>query len=170
MILDIIKKRRSIRTFQDKSISQEVIDALVEAALWAPSAGNLQARKFYFVFNEDIKYKLVDASYGQSFIAEAALAIVCCADLTIERRYGRRGVELYSLQDVAASIQNMMLVACELGLGSVWVGAFDENRVGKLMKLPAHLRPVAIIPIGYPDEKPPAPERMNKQEAVEFIL
>lgn len=147
-----------------------MIDTLVEAALWAPSAGNLQARKFYFVFNGEIKNKLVDAALGQSFIAEAPLAIVCCADLSIERHYGRRGVELYSLQDVAASIQNMMLVACELGLGSVWVGAFDENKVSKLMKLPAHLRPVAIIPIGYPDEKPVAPERVNKQEVVEFIL
>mgnify|MGYP001565308550 CR=1 FL=1 len=71
MILDIIKKRRSIRTFLGKSISQEITDALVEAALWAPSAGNLQARKFYFVFNEDIKHKLANAAYGQSFIAEA---------------------------------------------------------------------------------------------------
>lgn len=170
MILDIIKKRRSIRAFQKKAVSQEIIDALIEAALWAPSAGNLQARKFYFVFNEDTKYKLADAAYGQSFVAEAPLAIVCCADLAIERHYGRRGEGLYCLQDVSASIQNMMLVACESGLGSVWVGAFDEDKASKLLKLPSHLRPVAIIPIGYPDERPSAPERVSKQEAVEFIL
>lgn len=168
-VLDIIKKRRSIRRFLKKPIPQEIIDAMIDAAIWAPSAGNLQARKFYFVFNQEIKERIVKVSLGQTFIAEAPLAIVCCADLRIKRDYGNRGTDLYTLQDVAASIQNIMLVSCEYGLGSVWVGAFDEDKVCQVLNLPPYLRPVSIIPVGYPGETPPIPERIKKQDAVVTI-
>ena len=72
----------------------------------------------------------------------------------IEKFYGSRGGELYAIQDVACSIENMMLAACSLGLGSVWVGAFDEYGVAKILDMPSHLRPVAIVPVGYPGQSP----------------
>lgn len=166
IILDTIKKRRSIRKFLKEPIPQEIIDALIDAAVWAPSAGNLQARRFYFVFEQETKERLANASWGQTFVAEPPLVVVCCADLRIKRDYGIRGTDLYALQDVAASIQNMMLVAVSAGLGSVWVGAFDEPKVSKLLGLPIYLRPISIIPIGYPDETPSIPQRVKPQEAV----
>jgi nitroreductase len=170
VILKVIKNRRSIRNFQKKEIPQEIIDKLIEALIWAPSAGNLQSRKFYFVFNQKIKEDLVEASlFGQDFIARAPLVIVGCTDDKIFQRYGERGKNLYSICDVSASIQNLMLIAQEEGLGSCWVGAFDEKEVCRILNLPRNLRPIIIAPVGYPAEKPKAPPRVSKTKATEFI-
>ncbi|PJB99710.1 MAG: nitroreductase, partial [Candidatus Nealsonbacteria bacterium CG_4_9_14_0_8_um_filter_35_12] len=79
------------------------------------------------------------------------------------------GKNLYAICDVSTSIQNMMLMAEEEGLAACWVGAFDENEVAKILNLPGNLRPIAIIPVGYPAEKPETPLRVSKEEAVEFI-
>ncbi len=168
-ILDIIKGRRSVRDFKDAEIPEEAVEALIEAIRWAPSAGNLQSRKFYFVLNEDVKDKLARAALNQTFIAKAPLAVVACADQGVASRYGERGVDLYCIQDVAASVENIMLTAHEIGLGSVWVGAFREDEVRKILRLAANLRPVAIIPVGYPAKTPKAPPRISKDKAVEFI-
>ncbi len=168
-ILEVIKNRRSIRKFQKKEIPEAIIDKLIEALIWAPSAGNLQSRKFYFVFDAKIKEKLVEAALGQNFIAQAPLVVVGCTNDEITWRYGERGKNLYSICDVSASIQNMMLLVHKEGLGTCWVGAFDENAVIKILNLPKNLRPIAIIPVGYPAEKPSAPPRVSKTEATEFI-
>ncbi len=168
-ILEAVKERRSIRAFQEKAIPQEALDQIIEAILWAPSAGNLQSRFFYFVFERKLKTKLARAALDQFFISDAPLAIVACCDLRIEGHYGRRGRDLYTIQDVAASIQNLMLVAHEIGLGSVWVGAFDEKKVFETLEIPNHLRPVAIVPVGYPAEFPSPPPRVAKKDAVTII-
>lgn len=167
-ILKIIKERRSIRNFQKKGIPEEIIKKLKEALIWAPSAGNLQSRKFYFVSDARAKKDIASAALNQNFIAEAPLVVIGCTDSRISNRYGDRGVNLYSIQDVACSIMNMMLVACENGLGSVWVGAFRESDVSWILSLPHNLRPVAIVPIGYPSSIPSAPPRVSVKEAVEF--
>jgi nitroreductase len=168
-LLETIKNRRSIRKFQKKEIPEKIIDQLIEALIWAPSAGNLQSRKFYFVFKQEIKEKLVKAALEQDFIAQAPLVIVGCSDDKISIRYGERGKNLYSICDVATSIQNLMLLAVEKGLGTCWVGAFDEKEVSKNLNLPENLRPIAIIPVGYPAEKPKAPPRVLKSKAIEFV-
>ena len=168
-LLETIKSRRSIREFQKKEIPEEIIDELIEALIWAPSAGNLQARKFYFVFNQEIKEKLVEAAFGQDFIAQAPLVIVGCIDKEKVDYYGERGKSLYSICDVSVSIQNLMLVAYEEGLGSVWVGKFDDDKISKILNLPDNLRPIAIVPVGYPAEKPEAPPRVSKEKAIEII-
>lgn len=168
-ILEIIKNRRSIRKFQEKAIPGEIIDKLIEALIWAPSAGNLQSRKFYFVFNKEIKEKLAKAALDQRFIAKAPLVIVGCCDFEIEFKYGKRGRELYTVCDVALSLENIMLQAEAEGLGSCWVGAFDEKEVSKILNLPENLRPIAILPVGYPLEKPLPPPRVSREKAVKFI-
>ena len=167
-ILKTIKERRSIRSFQKKDISDEIVDKLIDALIWAPSAGNLQARKFFFIKDEKLKKGIASGALGQSFIAEAPLVIVGCTDSRISGRYGDRGVYLYSIQDVAASIMGMMLVAHENGLGTVWVGAFDEEEVFNLLNLPENLRPIAIVPVGYSLRIPSPPPRVSRHEAVEF--
>ena len=167
-ILKAVKERRSIRDFQKKEIPGDIVDKLVDALIWAPSAGNLQARKFYFIKDEDLKKKIAVAALKQHFLAEAPLVIVGCTDSRISYRYGERGVCLYSIQDVACSLMGMMLVAYDNGLGSVWVGAFDESVVSEILKLPEYLRPVSIVAVGYPSKVPIPPPRVSKEEAAEF--
>jgi nitroreductase len=168
-VFDAVKERRSIRKFLPKEIPEDIVEKLKEALIWAPSAGNLQARKFYFVFNKEIKEDLARAALNQIFIAKAPLAIVACTDSNIGLHYGERGIHLYTIQDVSASIMGMMLVAHDLGLGTVWVGAFYEDEVARILKLPENLKPVAIVPVGYPSAIPRAPERISKEYAIETI-
>ncbi len=168
-ILDAVKNRRSVRKFLDKPIPEDVIEDLKDALIWAPSAGNLQARKFFFVFSDEKKSELVQYALKQKYVAEAPLTIVACTDSGIMQHYGSRGVDLYTKQDVSASVMGMMLVAHEAGLGSVWVGAFEDDKVSKVLALPENLTPVAIVPVGYPAEVPHAPPRIQKEYAIEEI-
>jgi nitroreductase len=168
-ILEIIKNRRSIRSFLKKEIPEEIVDKLIDALIWAPSAGNLQSRKFYLIFDQKKKEELVGATMNQSFIAQAPLVIVCCADEKSASKYGERGRITFSVCDVAAGVQNMTLLAYSEGLGTCWVGAFDEGQVSRVLNLPSELRPVIIVPVGYPAEKPKAPSRISKEEATAYI-
>ncbi len=168
-VLSVIMGRRSIRNFEEKPVPREAMDRLIDALLWAPSAGNLQSRKFYFVTDAALRRKLAMAAYGQAFIARAPLVVVACADKeAVSGRYGRRGIDLYCVQDATLSAMCMMLEACELGLGSVYVGAFSEKEVGKALGLPEYIRPVALLPVGYPLIVPDAPARVRAEEAVVF--
>ncbi len=167
-VFGAVRERRSVRSFLKKGISKEVLNALVDALIWAPSAGNLQSRKFYFISDEKIKKQIASAALQQNFIAEAPFVIVCCADSRIGARYGRRGIELYAIQDVSASIMAMMLVALEKGLGTCWVGSFRDEEVSKVLDLPDYLRPVAIVPVGHPEKVPKPTSRISREEAVVF--
>ena len=170
-VLTAIRGRRSIRSFKGDEIEPEKIEVLKDALVWAPSAGNLQSRFFYFVYNDDVKRRLVGAALGQEFILEAPLVVVGCADTgRIAVRYRERGVYLYCIEDLACSIQNMMLAAYSEGLGSVWVGAFHENEVAGILEMPEHHRPLAIVPVGYPDEDPVPPERVAHKDAVKEVF
>jgi nitroreductase len=168
-VLETIKSRRSVRDFQKQDIPAPAIESLVDAIRWAPSAGNLQSRRFYFVFNPDVKKKLARAALNQNFIARAPLTVVACLDRRIAVRYGERGMNLYSIQDVSASIMNMMLTAQELGLGTVWVGAFNEFDVFEILGMPDYLRPIALVPVGYPSRKPAPTPRLAREEMVTVI-
>jgi len=161
-LLDIIKKRRSIRRYKDKPVEEEKIKKLLEAFRWAPSAGNVQPWFVYIIKNKKIKEELVKAALGQRFISEADTVFVICADLKrAYMSYGKRGETLYVYQDTAAGIQNLLLEAYYLGLGSCWVGAFHEESVAKILNLPSNLRPIAIVPVGYPGESPSPPPRRS---------
>src|SRR5512143_3997773 len=160
-ILKAVKERRSIRDFQKKGIPQEIVNKFMDALIWAPSAGNLQSRKFYFIKDAYLKSEIASAALNQAFIREAPLVIMGCTDSKISSRYGDRGVTLYTIQDVAVSILGMMLVAHENGLGTVWVGAFREGDVVKILNTPRTLRPVAIIPVGYPSKIPSPPPSVS---------
>ncbi|MEM1559064.1 MAG: nitroreductase family protein [Candidatus Bathyarchaeia archaeon] len=154
-IFQAITGRRSIRTFKTDPVSRETLIRILEAAQWAPSAGNMQARDFIVVEDQDVKVKLAEASWGQYFIAEAPVVVVVCANLERSaQRYGERGRTLYAILDAAAAVENMLLAAYALGLGTCWIGAFDDDRVKRILSLPDHVKPIAIIPIGYPGRQP----------------
>lgn len=101
-------------------------------------------------------------------VKTASHVLVICSDYTATtERYGSRGRELYHLQDTAAAVQNILLQATALELATVWVGAFSEKDVSTLFDLPAHMRPVAIIPVGYADPLvPPQSERLQLEDIV----
>jgi nitroreductase len=164
-IPDIIRERRSVRAFTAQGVSDEEAETLVEAACLAPSAGNLQPWEFVVVKDPGVKRRLVEAAHGQSFISKAPVVFVVCA---VPGRsasgYGSRGRELYCLQDTAAAVQNLLLTATANGLGSCWIGAFDEGRAADALGFPEGIRPVAIVPVGYPAESPrQRPRRPVKQ-------
>jgi nitroreductase len=168
-VSEAIKKRRSVRKFQKKEINSEIIDKLSDALVSAPSAGNLQSRQFYFVFNEEVRKKMSIAANRQQPLLEAPLAVVCCVDEERAAKYGERGQKLLAVCDVASAIENMMLLAVDLGLATLWMGAFDENQIKIILGLPDHLRPVAIVPVGYPDESPQPPNRLPKEQVITLI-
>ncbi|UCE92519.1 MAG: nitroreductase family protein [Methanobacteriota archaeon] len=151
-VVDAIEGRRSVRAFKPDQVDDETITEGLRLANLAPSAGNLQARDFIVVRGQSTKNQLMDAAYGQDYVETAPVVVVFCANLGRIADYGDRGRELYCLQDVAAAVENMMLYLHSRGLGSVWVGAFDEKKASEALGLPDTLRPVAILPIGHPAE------------------
>lgn len=168
-VFEAIRARRSVRRYARDPIPDGVLEELLSAAILAPSAGNAQPWRFIVVRDQKLKEGLVSAAYGQGFLAEAPAVIVVCADLERARRaYRERGETLYCLQDTAAATQNLLLAATAKGLGTCWVGAFDEGKVAKVLQLPKGLRPVVLIPVGKPAETPAARPRRPLSEVVEY--
>jgi nitroreductase len=157
---EAIKGRRSIRTFKNQNVPDKMIAKLIDAARWAPSAGNIQPWEFVIITKPTVKKKLAQAALNQTHVEEAPVVIVVCAD---EKRaamgYGNRGRTLYCIQDTAAATQNILLTAYSLGLGSCWIGAFNEDEAKEALNAPEGIRPLAIIPVGYPNETPPQRSR-----------
>ncbi|UCF44861.1 MAG: nitroreductase family protein [Candidatus Bathyarchaeota archaeon] len=154
-LLQAIKGRRSIRAFKQQDVPAEAVEKLIDAARHAPSAGNIQPWEFVVVRNLEIKRKLARAALNQAFVEEAPVVIVVCANETRSSMgYGSRGKTLFCIQDTAAATQNILLTTYLLGLGACWIGAFNENEAKRALNAPEGIRPVAIIPVGYPDETP----------------
>ncbi len=168
-VFEAIEKRRSIRAFKSQDVAAETVMKLVNAARQAPSAGNIQPWHFIVVTKPEIKRELSKAALDQEFVENAPVVIVVCADgLQSSRRYGERGKTLYCIQDTAAAIQNLHLAACSVGLGSCWVGSFDEEKVRAALHVPAGVRPVALVPIGYASEEPQARRRKPLSEILHY--
>ena len=168
-VLEAIKGRRSIRAFKRQNVPQELVEKLIDAAIWAPSAGNIQPWEFIIVRRLEIKRELAEAALQQKFVEEAPVVIVVCADENrSSQRYGVRGKGLYCIQDTAAAVQNINLAACALGLGTCWIGAFREEEARKILRVPRGMRPVAIIPVGYPAETPPPRSRRSPNNIIHY--
>ena len=166
--IEAMNTRRSVRRFKVKDIGDAVIEELIRLGNLAPSAGNLQPRDFVIVRKEQTKNRLAKAALNQSFLAEAPVVIVVCINRKRSSPYGRRGRELYCIQDSAASIQNMLLAIVDCGLASCWVGAFDEDAVSAILELPAHVRPVALLPIGYAQKQAAKTSRIDIKELIHY--
>ena len=168
-VIEAIKERRSIRSFTTDDVSEEAVKQLIEAARWAPSAGNTQPLELVVVRDPKVKRSLAVAALNQMFILKAPVVFVVCADTTRSKRgYGGRGEKLYSIQDTAAATEIILLTAHELGLATCWVGAFNEKDVAKAINAPKNTKPLAIIPVGYPAMKPTAPKRRAVDEIVHY--
>ena len=166
-LFEALRERRSVRSFTSEPIPSTFLEKILEAARWAPSAGNCQARDVIIIQNDKIKQKLSAAALDQICIEEAPINIVVCAnELRSARRYGDRGKAFYCILDAAATVQNILLAAHGLGLGACWIGAFNDQLVSEILYLPTWLRPVAIIPIGHPGETPEKPQRLSLKDLV----
>lgn len=153
-------RRRSCRSFAPTPLADGEVETLLEAARWAPSAGNLQPWRLIVVRSPQLRGELAAAAFGQEFVAAAPVVIVVCAVAAESaRRYGDRGETLYCLQDTAAAVENILLAATALGLGSCWVGAFSEEEAARCLRLPTGWRPVAMVPVGRPAAAAPALSR-----------
>jgi len=154
-------QRYSCRKFLDTPIPPDFLESILEAARWAPSGGNTQPWRFHLVRNKGVQKALALAAFGQEFVLEApAVIVVGALPEKSAKRYGERGRSLYCLQDTAAAVQNILLEATRLGLGSCWVGAFQESAAAQALNLDSGERPVAIIPLGYPGE--PMPQERSR--------
>ncbi|MGB9454500.1 MAG: nitroreductase family protein [Bryobacteraceae bacterium] len=167
---DVVRRRRSIRAFARRQVEKEKLQRILEAANAAPSAGNLQAYEIYAVLNDRRRLTLALAARDQLFVASAPVALVFCAHpaLSVER-YGKRAERLYSLQDATIACTSAMLAATAQGLATVWVGAFDDDEVRRILGAPRGIMPVAILPVGYAAEKPKAPERRSLDDLVHWL-
>ena len=157
-LLELFRTRRSIRRFRPDPVPPDLLDRVLEATRWAPTAGNLQAWRL-MVLTDEVDRERVRRR-PDDFLPTAPVVLVFLADgPASERRYGKRGATLYAVQDATIACTLAMLAAWEVGLGSCWVGAFDETRTGRNLGLPRDLRPVALLPLGWPAEAPALPHR-----------
>ena len=164
---EAIRERRSIRRYKDEEIDDDLINKIVEAGVWAPSAGNTQSWEVIVIKDSQIKAQLAVACYSREFISECSVVLSICANKRASGAiYGERGRELYCIQDAACAAQNMLLKIHELGLGACWNGEFDEDVVSNLLDIPEDVRPVALITVGYPNEKPIPPSRGDVEEFI----
>lgn len=169
-LFEAIRKRHSVRSFLPDDVPQEQVETLLGCACAAPSAGNVQPWRFLVVRDPSLRRSLARAALGQAFVAEAPVVIVVCADLQAHARaYGRRGVELYAIQDTAAAVQNILLAATALGLGTCWVGAFHEEEVSRALGLPGHWRPLALVPVGRPARPGSQPPKTDFHHLTRFL-
>lgn len=155
----IIRSRRSVRAFLNRPVPEPLLRELVELANWAPSAGNLQARDFIIVRDKGMRGALARAA-DQTELAQAPAVVIVCTNAIRVAKYGARGRELFAIQDAAAATENLLLAAHERGLGAVWMGSFDEDEVRRILTIPDHARPVALLALGWPAENPAPPERL----------
>ena len=160
-LFDCIFTRRSVRNFLEVPVEWDKIGYILEAGRAAPSAGNLQNWKFIVCTSAEQRKALADASVGQSWMEKAPVHIVICSEpKKVEMFYGLRGERLYSVQNCAAAVQNMLLAAHAQGVGGCWVGAFDEEMVKRTCSVPGLGRPQAILCFGYPAGKTKDPGRV----------
>lgn len=156
---EVLQKRYSVRAYKPDPIDDATLTKILEAVNSAPSAGNLQAYEVILVRDPERKRQLARASWDQWFIAEAPVVLVFVANPERNRRYGKRGAELYCVQDATIACSYAQLAATALGLGSCWIGAFDDDKVREVVGIPQNMRPVAILPIGVPADMPEPKER-----------
>jgi nitroreductase len=167
---EVVRGRQSVRKFEEREVPEIKIRQLLELANRSPSAGNLQARRAVVVKNQDLKRKIARAALDQDFILEApAVFVILACPQESAQKYGRRGKDLYALQDATIFAAYLQLAATDLDLASCWIGAFREEEVSEVLGLPENLKPIAIIPVGYPAEKPDKTPRKDLNEIVSFL-
>lgn len=168
---ETVRHRHSIRKYRsDMPVEDEKLHAIIEMACAAPSAGDLQSYRIIVITDAAQRRQLSEIADNQTFISEAPVALLFCSEpMRAGKKYGERGENLYALQDatIAASYAQLAVVAA--GLGSTWVGYFDNEKLKQDFGLEAGLEPVAVLSIGYPAELPEETHRRPIKEVVTHL-
>lgn len=166
-VYDTILKRRSIRKFTKQDISLEMIEKLLKAGMAAPSARNKQPWELFVITNQEVLKNLRDV--GKNFDYPSPLNIIVCGNT---KRSITQNDNDFWIQDCSAVVQNILLCATDLGLGSLWCGIYPvlerTNLIKKILKVEEHIVPMALIHIGYPDESKDADTKYN-DEYIHYI-
>lgn len=167
---ETVRHRHSVRQYQaDRTVEQEKLHAILEMACAGPSAGDLQSYHITVVTDQARRDALRKAAADQAFIAEAPVCLVfSCDPSRAAAKYGDRGAELYALQDTTIATTYAQLAVVAAGMGSTWIGNFDEQGVARLLNLSAGLRPIAMLSVGYPAELPEPTPRRHLDEIVNY--
>jgi len=166
---DVIKTRRSVRSYKPDPIPDDVLKRVLDAARIAPSGSNRQPWKFIVVKDEETKKKLVPACHNQSWMAEAPLIIVACAQELDYNRGGYMG-KLSGVMDATIAFTHLILAARAEGLGTCWIGAFDNERVKEILGVPEGWNVAALTPLGYPAEGENAFRETTNRKPLEEIV
>lgn len=159
---DIILTRRSIRKYKDIPVEDEKVNEILKAAQYAPSAVNKQPWHFILIDDKNIFEKIMEIHPNAKMLSTAVKAILICGDEHLQHGEG------YWIADCGAATQNILLTAHSLGVGSCWIGVYPREQrmkaIAKLFALPTHVKPFAIVSLGYPDEEISVPERYDKSK------
>jgi len=144
--MDVVAARKSVRSYNDKEVEEEKITKILEAARLAPSWANKQCWS-YVVVEDKAKIEKLASGIVDSWLKQAKVVIVACGD---PKESGSRNGMDYYLVDVAISMEHLVLAATDLGLGTCWIGTFDEVEVKKILEIPENIKVIALTPVGYP--------------------
>lgn len=163
-VYDAIRARKSVRAFAERDVPEDTLGRLLEAARLAPSASNRQEWRFIVVRDPAVCRQLAVAARNQKFVGEAPLVLACCAET--DNHVMSCGQPCYPI-DLAIAIDHIALCAVAEGLGTCWIGAFDEVQVRAILGVPATVRVVELLPVGYPrDPAPVAKSRLPLERIV----
>jgi nitroreductase len=162
-VMKAIRSRRSIRAYDTRGVEEEKLIRILDAGRLSPSAGNRQERRFVIVKDSKTRKLLCEAARNQGFVAEAPVVIVACS---VESEYVMACGQLAYPIDTAIAVDHMTLQAVEEGLGTCWIGAFDEKKVKEILNIPDRVRVVALLPLGYPSVISGQPARKSLDEIV----
>ncbi len=165
---ETVRHRHSVRRYlHERQVEPEKLHAVLEAAVAAPSAGDLQSYRIVVVQDAGVRQALRRAADDQVFVSEAPVCLVFCAvPQEAGTRFGDRGRSLYATQDATIAAAYAQLAVVAAGMASTWVGYFDEQGVRQALELPAEQVPVAMLSVGYPAELPAPSPRRPLQETV----
>lgn len=165
-VFEAIKTRKSVRAYLDKPVEKQKLLKVLEAGRLAPSAGNRQEWRIIVVTDNERRRELADTATRHTFIGEAPVILACCAeDVDYVMPCGLKSFPI----DLAIAIDHITLAAVEEGLGTCWIGGFDEGVVKEILSIPQSVRVVELLPLGYPvDGAPIAKNRMGLEQIVRY--
>ena len=164
-VIEVIRNRRSVRSYTNKPVEREKIERMLEAARLAPSASNRQEWRFVVITDPQRRAALAKAATEQQFVAQAPVVIAACAET--DGHVMRCGQPCYPI-DVAIAIDHMTLQATAEGLGTCWIGAFYEEPTREILGIPKEIRVVELLTVGYPAGPPGRLSRLPLERIVHW--